>query len=198
MHGILATRNPSKARQIGALLAGLPITIISLDEAGIEGAAEEDGTTLEENAFKKARYAHERSGLWSFADDSGIYIDALDGRPGIHAARWAGDVSTDEIMHYTLAQIAHVAEPYRTATFRTVAVAIAPDGTEYHFLGEVHGSLRTTPSAAAQPNMPYSPLFVPLGHTKSWTEMTVEEENAISHRGKAFAKLRDFLIEKLG
>lgn len=191
---ILATRNPSKTEQIRALFAGSDISVFSLDEAAIEGEAVEDGTTLEENAFKKAWFAHERArkGVWTMADDTGLFIRALGGEPGVYAARWAGEnATTDETTQYCLKRCEGITD--RSATFRTVVTLIAPDGEKQIFAGEVSGSLREAPRVPPQPKMPYSALFVPKGQTLSWAEMTVEQENAVSHRGKAFRLVRDYL-----
>lgn len=198
MEIILATRNVSKAAQIKAVFAGSGITILTLDEAGIEGEAVEDGNTLEENAFKKVDHAAaQRPNAWIMADDTGIFIDALDGRPGIHAARWAGDVSTEEIMQYTLNQLDGVPFEKRTAVFRTLAAVIDSEGNRYTFVGELHGKILEAPAKECQPHMPYSAIFLPDGHQKTWAEMSVTEENAISHRGKAFGQTRDFLLTKM-
>jgi XTP/dITP diphosphohydrolase len=192
MEIILSTRNPSKALQIQELFKDTGIHVLTLDEAGIEGEGVEDGTTLEENAFKKAQYAFEHSeNSWTMADDTGLYITALDGAPGIHAARWAGDVSTDEITQYTLKKIEGKED--RSAIFRTVVVVLSPEGEKFVFDGEVAGSLLEVPPVPPQPMMPYSPLFVPDGHVKCWSEMTTEEENRVSHRGIAFRKVHEFL-----
>ncbi|HUQ30302.1 MAG TPA: non-canonical purine NTP pyrophosphatase [Candidatus Paceibacterota bacterium] len=193
MNLILSTRNPSKALQIKALFDGSPLSVRTLADAGIEGEAVEDGATLEENAAKKAWYAHEKSDKksWTMADDTGIFIDALGGEPGVYSARWAGDVSTEEITRYTLQRLEDATD--RSATFRTVVVAVSPEGIEYTFAGEVRGTILTAPRVPPQPKMPYSPLFVPHGQDKVWAEMTTKEENAISHRGIAFRKARAFL-----
>lgn len=194
MNVILSTRNPSKAEQIRALFAGSCLRVFSLDEAHISGEAVEDGTTLEENAFKKAWFAHThaRKNVWAMADDTGLYIHALNGEPGVYAARWAGEnKTTDEITQYCLKRMENVEN--RSATFRTAVAVIGPDGTRYSFTGEVEGRLRQAPRVQPQPKMPYSALFVPAGHDLSWAEMSVEEENAISHRGIAFRSARAFL-----
>ncbi|HEY0010947.1 MAG TPA: non-canonical purine NTP pyrophosphatase [Candidatus Paceibacterota bacterium] len=192
MDVILSTTNPSKALQIREVFTGSPVQVRTLKEAGIDGEAVEDGATLRENAGKKAWYAHERApGLWAMADDSGIFITALDGEPGVHSARWAGDVTTDEITAYCLERLNGAAD--RSATFRTVVVAVSPEGEEHAFEGEVHGRVLEAPRVQPQPKMPYSPLFVPEGEELCWAEMTTEQENAISHRGKAFRKARAFL-----
>lgn len=196
MQIILSTTNPSKATQIKAMFSGSPFTILTLAEVGIKGEAIEDGDTLEENALKKARFARENSdqNSWVMADDTGLFIKHLHGKPGIKAARWAGDTATtNEITLYTLKQLEGAID--RLATFETVVAVISPAGVESCFIGQVHGIFLEAPRVPAQPKMPYSPIFVPDGTNKVWAEMTVEEENNISHRGKAFRKARAFLEE---
>jgi len=194
---ILSTRNPSKAQQIKALFADPRITVITLEEAGIEGEAIEDGQTLGENARKKVLHAKEAYGknTWIMADDTGFYINALDGRPGIDAARWAGDVTTEEITQHTLKQLE--GKDDRTATFKTVVCLLTPKGEELCFEGAVNGIILETQRVPPQPKMPYSGIFVPDGSGKVWAEMTTEEENAISHRGEAFRKVYLFLESQL-
>lgn len=194
---ILSTRNPSKVIQIKPVFSGLPLDVATLEEAGISGEAVEDGATLEENALKKALFAWQ-PGQWSMADDTGFYIDALDGLPGVYASRWAGEgKSTEEIMRFALDKLKDVPLESRTGSFKTVAVVIAPDGTQTVFEGVVGGTILTEPRCACQPKMPYSAIFVPEGQDKVWAEMTTGEENAVSHRGKAFRKVRDFFEQRL-
>jgi len=195
---VLSTRNPSKAHQIRAVFEGSPVSIFTLDDIGIEEEAVEDGLTLEENAEKKARFAHARTKpmggkkMWAMADDTGIFIRALGGLPGVKSARWAGDTATtDEITQYTLDRLAGVTD--RFATFETTVVVINPAGRKYVFTGVVEGRLLDVPRTKPQPKMPYSPLFIPNGSVKVWAEMGVEEENEISHRGIAFRLVRNFL-----
>jgi XTP/dITP diphosphohydrolase len=195
---ILSTRNPSKATQIKAMFNNPSITILTLSEAGIEGDAIEDGTTLEENAYKKAIYAWDnlKEKTWVVAEDTGLFITALGGKPGIKAARWAGETATtDEIMNYTLKQLEGVTD--RSAYFETVVILLSPDGTKVVFKGKVDGTLLEKPSVKPQPKMPYSPLFMPNGSDKVWAEMSIKEENEISHRGKAFQKVVKFLETQL-
>lgn len=188
---ILSTRNPSKAEQIKAIFAGSSFSILTLEEAGFEGEAIEDGDTLEANALKKAIFAH-RPGTWSMADDSGIFIDALGGAPGVRSARWAGETATtDEITAYTLKRLEDVMD--RSASFMTKVALISPTAEVLVFNGEVRGKLLEAPRTRPQPKMPYSPIFVPDGHDLTWAEMSVELENNISHRGKAFRKAKEFL-----
>ena len=130
------------------------------------------------------------------ADDTGIFIDALGGKPGVQSARWAGETATTaEIMNHCLERLKGIKN--RTATFRTTVAVISPEGKEYFFTGEVQGKLLKTPRVEFQPQMPYSSLFVPEGGTKSWAEMTIEDENKVSHRGKAFGKVKEFLKKEI-
>lgn len=192
---ILSTRNPSKAEQIKAIFAGSPISILTLSDAGIEGEAVEDGTTLQENALKKALFVHQSSKTWGMADDTGLFIDALDGIPGVRAARWAGETATtEEITRHTLKQLEGASD--RSATFETVVAIVTPEGKQHFFSGKVRGKILEAPRTPPQPKMPYSPIFIPDGTDLVWAEMTVDFENSISHRGKAFQQAREFL-EKL-
>lgn len=194
---VIASRNPSKVKQIAALIADGVHAVLSQNEVGVVGEAVEDGETLEQNALKKARFAHAQCGHCCIADDTGLFIDALNGEPGIHAARWAGDdATTEEIMHFTLLRLRRVPLANRTATFKTVAALVLPNRREHLFVGEVRGVLLETPRVPCQPKMPYSALFVPDGQSKVWAEMTVVEENAISHRGRAFMKVKEFLARR--
>lgn len=194
---ILSTTNPSKADQIKAMFTNPSVKVLTLSEAGIEGEAIEDGVTLGENAMKKVLYVQERlpEPAWIMADDTGLFIAALDGRPGIHAARWAGDIPTNEITQYTLRQLEGKTD--RSAVFKTVVCLATPDGRIVDFEGEVRGFLSEKAKVPAQPKMPYSPLFTPEGSDKVWAEMSVEEENAVSHRGKAFRQVVAFLENEL-
>jgi XTP/dITP diphosphohydrolase len=188
---ILSTRNPSKTEQIKAMFTNPSIQIFTLDEVGIDGEAVEDADTLKENAFKKAIFAR-KDGFWTMADDTGIFIRALNGEPGVRSARWAGeDATTDEITEYCLARLdGHID---RSAKFETVVALVSPEGKEYFFTGFVDGNILLDARSKPQPKMPYSPLFVPVGHIKNWAEMTTEEENQISHRGLAFKQVVEFL-----
>ncbi len=191
---ILSTRNPSKALQIQTLFSGSRIEVLTLSEAGIEGEAVEDGANLHQNALKKAQFAHNRAkpGFWAMADDTGLFIDALKGEPGVRSARWAGETATtEEITNYCLERLKGVTD--RSATFQTVVSLISPDGKSNFFVGELRGHMLEAARVPAQPKMPYSPLFVPEGKELCFAEMPTSEENEISHRGIAFIKVREFL-----
>jgi len=196
---ILSTRNPAKVEQIKAVFKGSPFSILSLTEAEIEGEGIEDGNTLQENAFKKALFVYEASNpkVWTMADDTGIFIEALNGLPGIRSSRWAGEnAGTEEITKHTLNKLKDAKD--RSATFETAVALISPKGEQFFFSGKVKGKILEAPRCQPQPKMPYSPIFMPDGFNKVWAEMSVEEENKISHRGKAFKRVRDFLENHYG
>ena len=196
---ILSTGNSSKAEQIKPIFAGLPIEVLTLKEVGILGRAQEiDGSSMEINSRIKARFAWEqlKHKTWTMADDTGLKIRALGGRPGVDAATWAGkDASLEEIMNFTLEQMKRQTD--RTAEWETCAVLISPEGDEYIFKGACPGKLLEAPRCKPQKDMPYSAIFVPDGYDEVWAQMPVEKENTISHRGKAFGQVRQFLIEHL-
>lgn len=194
MQLILATRNPSKQTQIREVFYNFPASILDLAQAQIQGEAVEDGNSLEENALKKAQHAFDQllTKTYVMAEDTGFFINALNGAPGIHAARWAGDdVPTEYITEYTLDKLKGVED--RSAYFRAVVALIDPNGRVIYFDGTVDGTILESPKTAPQPKMPYSSIFVPTSYNKVWAEMTTEEENGISHRGKAFRKVRSYL-----
>lgn len=158
------------------------------------GKTIEDGTTIDENAIKKALFAHQ-PGKYAMSDDTGIFINALGGQPGVLSARWAGEkATTDEITQHTLKQMEGKTD--RSATFRSAVALIDPDGDIHIFHGESRGTLLEFAKVKAQPDMPYSPIFVPEGRTMVYAEMTPEAANEISHRGKAFAKAFRFLVSQ--
>jgi XTP/dITP diphosphohydrolase len=191
---ILSTRNRSKADQVRALFPPPRFTIVTLDEAGIVGNAVEDGSTLGDNALAKALYARKQlcGAGWVMADDTGLFIDALGGKPGIHAARWAGpDASTSVVTKHTLKALRDMNN--RRAEFRCKVALVASEKEFFFFEGSIAGTILTRERCNPQPDMPYSGIFVPEGSHKVWAQMSVEEENAISHRGKAFREARAFL-----
>ena len=191
---ILSTGNPRKGIEAKDVFAGSRFRILTLREVGIEGGALEDGATLTQNAFKKASFARERyqREAWILADDTELTIPALGGAPGVHTARWAGEhASARDLAQHCLDQMWGVRD--RRATFRTVVAAISPAGTLFTFEGCVEGYLFETMPPRVLPDAPLGSLFVPRGHNCTLAEMPIAEENAISHRGQAFRKLRAFL-----
>lgn len=188
---IFATNNAHKLSEVQAVL-GDRFRLVTLAECGIAEEIPEDAPTLEGNALQKARYVHERTGADCFADDTGLEVDALDGAPGVHSARYATDghdfAANNRLLLRNLAGSAD-----RSAHFRTV-VALILDGREYLFEGRVDG--RIAESEAGCGGFGYDPLFVPEGFDKTFAEMGADEKNAISHRGRAVRRLVEFLQSK--
>ncbi len=189
---IFATRNQGKVEEMRAILAGLPVEVLSVEEMGVEGEAREDADTFAQNALQKARYVTQQTRQWAMADDSGLCINVLDGAPGILTARWAGDRN---LVEYTLDKMRDVTEENRVAHFESAVALVSPEGKEWVFTGRVAGSLAIKPRGTAHPKLPYDVLFIPDGHDKTFAEMSAEQKNSISHRGLAFQKLRSFLRE---
>lgn len=188
---VFATNNAHKLSEVQAVL-GDRFRLVTLAECGITEEIPEDAPTLEGNALQKARYVHERTGADCFADDTGLEVDALDGAPGVHSARYATDghdfAANNRLLLRNLAGAAD-----RSAHFRTV-IALILDGREYLFEGRVDG--RIAESEASCGGFGYDPLFVPEGFDKTFAEMGADEKNAISHRGRAVRRLVEFLQSK--
>lgn len=188
---IFATNNAHKLSEVQAVL-GDRFRLVTLAECGITEEIPEDAPTLEGNALQKARYVHERTGVDCFADDTGLEVDALDGAPGVHSARYATDghdfAANNRLLLRNLAGAAD-----RSAHFRTV-IALILDGREYLFEGRVNG--RIAESEAGCGGFGYDPLFVPEGFDRTFAEMGADEKNAISHRGRAVRRLVEFLQSK--
>lgn len=190
---VLATANPDKAAEITAVLedAGAPVRLAPRDPSIRD--VEETGTTLEDNARIKAVAVVEATGRPAIADDTGLEVDALDGAPGVHSARFAGDDATyDDNCKLLLDRLDGVAAAQRTARFATVAIARWPDGREVAALGTVEGSIAAHPRGAG--GFGYDPVFVPKeGDGRTFAEMDAAEKHAVSHRGRAFRTLAEGL-----
>lgn len=197
MRLIIATHNPDKLKEIQQLLTGLSIEVRSADDVGITEDVVEDGQTLEENALKKARYVATKSQEFAVADDTGLFIDALDGRPGIYAARWAGEgASGKQLLEHTLTQLRGVPFEKRTARFESIIALVSPTGREWLFLGITNGLLTEEPCGVHPEKLPYDSLFIPEGESLTYAEMSEQKKNTISHRAKAFGGLALFFREK--
>ena len=192
---IFATHNQGKILEMREILFGLSFAVKKAEEAGIVEDVEEDGKTFEENAFKKAQFVFARTGKWTIADDSGIMIDALGGAPGVLTARWAGEgASGDDLVYHTLSQLKDVPEGKRQATFVSVVVLISPTGQSWTFEGIVRGRIPFQPVGSARPKLPYDTIFIPETDSRTFGEMSDQEKNAMSHRGLAFQKLKQFFL----
>jgi XTP/dITP diphosphohydrolase len=194
MEIVFATRNIGKITEMKAFLADLDVRVLSLDEVGIFEEIEEDGETFEENALGKAKFVALRIGKWAVADDSGICIKSLGNAPGVLTARWAGEDASDEkLVEYTLEQMKGVPEGERQAYFESAIALVSPDGKEYVFQGRVDGVVAKEPRGVNRVKLPYDLIFIPEGETRTFAEMSDVEKNSMSHRGRAFEKLREFL-----
>lgn len=185
---IFATNNAHKLGEVQALL-GDAFELVTLRQCGITEDIPETADTLEGNALQKARYVYEKTGLDCFADDTGLEVDALGGAPGVHSARYATD-GHDFAANNRLLLKNLEGETDRTARFRTV-IALIIDGVEYTFEGRVEGTIASSESGSE--GFGYDPLFVPSGEIITFAQMSAEAKNAISHRGRAVAKLVNFL-----
>ncbi|MDX9759752.1 MAG: RdgB/HAM1 family non-canonical purine NTP pyrophosphatase [Bacteroidota bacterium] len=190
---VVATRNPHKAEEIRALLAGLPITIRDLREFPDCPDVEEDGETLEDNAWKKAVAASRCTGLPVIADDTGLEVHYLLGAPGVRSARYAGEhASYDDNNRKLIRVLTQVPARRRQARFRCV-IALVAQGVEEMFEGKVDGDILLAPRGSN--GFGYDPIFRPVGFTESYAELDTARKNAISHRGRAIEALRNFLTD---
>jgi XTP/dITP diphosphohydrolase len=187
---VLASGNAGKLRELAALLAPRGFQLVLQSELGIE-APEETGSTFEENALLKARHAARLSGLPALADDSGIEVDALDGRPGVWSARYAGESATDlENLELMLAELAAVSDARRTARYRCVIALVrsADDPAPLLGSGVWEGHIASFPRGSG--GFGYDPIFLPLGQEgRSAAEMSAQDKNAVSHRARALQHL---------
>jgi XTP/dITP diphosphohydrolase len=197
---ILASRNAGKLREVRQILHPIGIEVVSLDEAGLgpEAEIEETGQTFEENALLKAEGIRKLTAGWVLADDSGLEVDALGGRPGVHSARYAGiELRGPGRDHANclkvLSELSGVPEQQRTARFVCVLALVGPK-EKIICRGACEGRIGTEPRG--QNGFGYDPIFVPCGRCKTMAELTAEEKNAISHRGEALRQLARTLSKK--
>ncbi len=181
---LIATSNPGKLREYGALLAEIPARLVSTKEVGLDGLdVEEPYDTYEANARHKAEVYAKASGLLSLADDSGLSVDALGGRPGVYSARYAPTES--ERNQKLLGELALVPEAQRTARFICViAVADPRTGQVETGYGAVEGRIAHAPGEVIY-GFGYDPIFIPDGYDKVFSALGRDEKNALSHRGRA-------------
>lgn len=188
---IFATNNKHKLDEV-ARLEGLNFTILGLDDLGFSGDIPEDFETLEENAMQKARFIRERFNMDCFADDTGLEIDALNGRPGVFSARYAGpQCNPMDNMNKVLSEMLN--QTNHAARFRTV-IALIMDGKSYLFEGIMEGVIIN--EKRGQHGFGYDPIFQPKGYDLTFAEMDQPTKNSISHRAKATARLIEFLQKR--
>ena len=188
---VFATNNAHKLREVSQTLGG-EFTLVTPRECGITEEIPENEPTLEGNALAKARYIRSRTGLDCFADDTGLEVAALGGEPGVRSARYATDGHDDEANKRLLLERLAGREN-RRARFRTAIALIDGDG-EHIFEGVVEGHIAREQHGSD--GFGYDPLFVPEGCDRTFAEMSAEEKNAISHRGRAVRRLAEYLHGK--
>lgn len=197
---VFATGNAHKISELEAILApaweGFDSPMIARMSDFDAEAPVEDGASFEENALIKARHLAVLTGLGALADDSGLTVDVMGGAPGIFSARWCGRHGDDAAnLDLLLAQLADVPDALRSAAFVSAAVLVLPDGREFVERGEVRGRLLRERRGGG--GFGYDPVFVPDGHALTTAQMSAEQKNAISHRGRAFRALAPAVIDYL-
>lgn len=181
---LIATHNPGKIREYQTLLADLPLLVTSLRAEGIVDDVEETGETFAANARLKAHAYARQSGLWTWADDSGLEVDALDGRPGVYSARYAGPGATDRDRYQkVLAELQQYPERPRSARFWCVVAIASPDDEIFIAEASVEGEIIA--EARGEHGFGYDPIFYLPDLDKTMAELPAEIKNQISHRGKA-------------
>jgi len=192
---VVATHNPDKLRELAALLGDLPLTLRAAGDLGLDEPAE-TGTTFAENARIKAEAAARGTALPALADDSGLEVFGLGGRPGVHSARWAG--SNKDFVAAMRRVVAELSDTFgdfdradRRAAFVCVLCLVRPDGALHFFEGRTEGEIVAQPRGAG--GFGYDPIFRPEGATLTFGEMSAAEKQALSHRARAFARFRDAL-----
>jgi XTP/dITP diphosphohydrolase len=196
---VLATRNQGKIEEFRRILEELApgqIEIIGVDQFPHLVDVNETGSTFEENSLLKARYTSEATGLPAIADDSGLCVDALNGDPGIYSARWAGTHGDDRAnLEKVLEQLKDVPDEKRTAYFICVATLVLPDGRQQVSEGRFEGHILHAP--VGNNGFGYDPIFQPLGMSISSAQMSPEEKDLVSHRGKSLRSLAPHVIQML-
>ena len=189
---VFATHNQHKLREIQALLPP-NIQLLSLDDISCNEDIPETATTIEDNALLKAQYVQKQYHCNVFADDTGLEVQALNNAPGVYSARYAGEHKSDvDNVQLLLKNMEGISR--REAQFKTV-IALCLEDVVYTFEGIAKGNISTTPIGTN--GFGYDPIFIPENSDKTFAELTQDEKNHISHRGKAFEKLLDFLNQKI-
>lgn len=185
---LFATQNQHKLFEISKLISS-KFELISLNEFNFSEEIPEDYYTLEQNASQKAWFVYNKFGINCFADDTGLEIDALNGKPGVLSARYAGESKNpSDNMKKVLEEMQNVSN--RNCRFRTI-ISLIIDGKEHVFEGIVNGKIISIPTG--EEGFGYDPIFVPDGYSNTFAEMPISEKNKISHRAIAFNKLKEFL-----
>ena len=184
---VLATHNEDKCAEMTAMLDEFPLQLISLEDFPEIGEIKENGSSLEENALIKARTVHSITRLLSLADDTGLEVDALDGKPGVYSARYAGEnCSYSDNVQKLLQKMENIPADKRIAHFKT-AIALVGENMELVSEGVVEGMITTKPKGVG--GFGYDSVFYVLDKNKTYSEMKMTEKNQISHRGKAIQNM---------
>jgi XTP/dITP diphosphohydrolase len=192
MNLVIATRNSNKIKELKRILEGLDVTLFTLDDFPGCPEPEETEDTFEGNAAIKARAVAEYTGRAALADDSGLEAYDLGGEPGVRSARYAGEEATDrDNVKKLLSELANTPDYKREARFVCVIVLARPDGNFKTFEGTVEGRLGRKP--LGESGFGYDPIFYPKGHDRTFAQMSPEEKDSMSHRGRALKKLREHL-----
>lgn len=194
MDVVLATRNKKKIEEMKRIIADLSISIQTLDDFIGCPEVEEEGVTFEENAVKKAQTVARYTGKPSVADDSGLEVYVLNGDPGTLSARYAGEDADDrKNIEKLLFEMCSIADEQRGARFVCCIALAFPEGSVKTFFGYVEGMIGREPRGFQ--GFGYDPVFYPEGYNRTFAEMTADEKDALSHRGKALRKLQRYLHE---
>ena len=197
MELVLGTRNSGKISELKELCRPLGIQVCSLEHLSKAIHVEEIGVSFLENATLKAVLQAKALGRFVLAEDSGLVVDSLNGEPGIYSARWAGeDASDEDKVDLTLEKMKDIDECNRGAYFESDVALVSPSGEEHVFVGRVEGKIASKPIGINRPKLPYDLIFVPEKHSRTFAQMSDEEKNSMSHRGRAFQKLKAFLIKR--
>jgi len=193
---VVATRNEGKFREMEAILGDLSLRLLSLADFPEAPEVAEDGDTFAANALQKARAIAAYTGRWAVADDSGLEVDALNGRPGVYSARWGGLETDAQRNALLLKRLQGVPMEARTARFRCVIALAAPDGTAETMEGTCEGQIAVAPRGTH--GFGFDPVFYLPERGRTMAELPLEEKNRISHRARALAALRERLQGQAG
>lgn len=193
---LLATRNEGKKMELQEMLNDIGISVINLHDIPPLPEVVEDGKTFKENAEKKAYETAKATGYWCLADDSGLVVDALNGQPGIYSARFAGPEASDENNNHKLLDLMKgIDESKRTARFVCCMALSTPEGETLAVEDYCEGIILRQP--VGEQGFGYDPLFMPQGYNQSMAQLSRQEKNLISHRGKALNRMKPIIISKM-
>ena len=193
---IFATSNAGKMKEIREILKDLNVEILSMKEAGIDIDIVEDGKTFEENALIKARTIRDLTGCLVLADDSGLEVDALNKEPGIYSARYMGEDTSYDLKNANIIErLSGLSGDERSARFVCVIAAAFPDGTEETRRGPIEGQIAYAP--AGENGFGYDPIFYVSEYKCTTAQLSAEQKNEISHRGKALRAMKEVLCQRM-